>query len=396
MGTGEYGLGARRNPRTVPVPLSAEALEALEALEDTVPVPAYDRRRVTTGIVHIGVGGFHRAHQALYLDRIMSAGAALDWGICGVGVMPGDGEMRDALEAQDHLYTVVEKHGDGGQDVRVVGAIVEYLLAPEDPDAVIEKLASESTRIVSLTITEGGYEVDADERASSDAPPTAFGLITEALRRRRERGLPAFTVMSCDNLEGNGSLARTALTAYAGRSDAALAEWIEREVRCPSSMVDRITPATTDEDRAELAERHGIEDRWPVVCEPYSQWVLEDSFSAGRPPLETVGVQLVDDVGSYELMKLRLLNAGHQALGYFAALTGYEFVHEAARTRCFRTSCSATWTKKRRRRWRPCPGSTWTSTSTRCLNASRIPTWGTPSPACAPQAPTGSRSGCCP
>jgi mannitol 2-dehydrogenase len=330
MGT---GLGTPRDgSRTAPVPLSAEGLEALA---DTVSVPAYDRGRVTTGIVHIGVGGFHRAHEALYLDRIMSEGAALDWGICGVGVMPADREMRDALEAQDHLYTVVEKHGDGAQDVRVVGSIVEYLLAPEDPEAVIEKLACESTRIVSLTITEGGYEVHAAEPDSSDAPPTAFGLIIEALRRRRERGLGAFTVMSCDNLEGNGSLTRAALTAYAGQRDAELAEWIEREVRCPSSMVDRITPATTDEDRTELAERHGIEDRWPVVCEPYAQWVLEDSFSAGRPPLETVGVQLVDDVRPYELMKLRLLNVGHQALAYFAALAGFEFVHEAAQDPLF-------------------------------------------------------------
>src|SRR6185312_1814541 len=217
------------------------------------------------------------------------------------------------------------------QDVRVVGAIVEYLLAPDDPEAVIDKLAFQSTRIVSLTITEGGYDVDGE---SDDKPATAFGMITEALRRRRDRGLEAFTVMSCDNIEGNGELTRRALTAAAAR-DAELAEWIDREVRCPSSMVDRITPATTDDDRAELAERHGIDDRWPVVCEPYFQWVLEDSFVAGRPRLETVGVQLVDDVRPYELMKLRLLNAGHQALAYFAALAGYELVHEAARDPLF-------------------------------------------------------------
>jgi mannitol 2-dehydrogenase len=202
----------RSHEQTTAVALSADGLKKLA---DSVPVPAYDRCDVTAGIVHIGVGGFHRAHQALCLDRLMSDGQELGWGICGVGVMPGDREMREALEAQDHLYAVVEKDGDGTQDVRVVGAIVEYLLAPDDPEAVIDKLASESTRIVSLTITEGGYDTD-DE--ADDGPATAFGMITEALRRRRDSGLEAFTVMSCDNIEGNGELTRRALSASAGRS----------------------------------------------------------------------------------------------------------------------------------------------------------------------------------
>lgn len=317
--------------------------EALPALAAVAAVPGYDRGRVTVGVVHVGVGGFHRAHQALYVDRMMEATGDLAWGICGVGVLPADRAMKEALHAQDCLYTLVEKGGDGSRRVRIVGAIVEYLFAPEEPGAVIERMAAESTRVVSLTITEGGYVIDPRSpdldfgSRSGDAPRTAFGLIAEALRRRRERGLAPFTVMSCDNLQHNGDLTRERLVTFARLGDLGLGDWIEREARFPNSMVDRITPATTDVDRAELAARHGIEDRWPVVCEPYLQWVLERAFSAGsRPPLERAGVQVVDDVEPYELMKLRLLNSSHQLLGYLAYLAGHRFVHDAAQDPPFR------------------------------------------------------------
>ena len=317
-------------------------------MSPSVPRPQYDRSRVTTGVVHFGVGGFHRAHQAMYHDRLMNAGKALEWGICGVGVMPADRRMQEAMDAQDGLYTLVVKNPDGTYEPRVIGAITEYLFAPDDPEAVIEKLAAETTRIVSLTVTEGGYGIDnvtglfdpgPDVRHDlhpGAIPRTAFGHITEALRRRRERGLAPFTVMSCDNLQGNGHLSHMAFTAFARLRDPGLGAWIEREVRFPNSMVDRITPVTTDHDRAELRERFGIEDRWPVVCEPYTQWVLEDAFSLGRPPYEDAGVQVVDDVEPYELMKLRLLNAGHQALAYFAYLAGFRLVDDAARDPLFR------------------------------------------------------------
>ena len=321
----------------------------LSSCPPAVQTPSYDRRRVTTGVVHFGVGGFHRAHQAMYHDRLMNLGKALDWGICGVGVMPADRKMKEALAAQDGLYTLVVKHPDGTYDPRVIGAITEYLFAPDDPTAVIEKLAAESTRIVSLTITEGGYNVDnvthqfdvanpdlVHDVQHAEAPRTAFGLITEALRRRRERGLAPFTVMSCDNLQGNGHLTRLAFSAFARMRDPRLGDWVEREVKFPNAMVDRITPVTTDADRAEVSERFGIEDRWPVVCEPYTQWVLEDAFSLGRPPYEDAGVQIVADVVPYELMKLRLLNASHQALCYFAYLSGFRLVHEAAQDPTFR------------------------------------------------------------
>jgi mannitol 2-dehydrogenase len=314
---------------------------------DAVPRPAYDRARVTTGVVHFGVGGFHRAHQAAYHDRLMNEGKALDWGICGVGVMPADRRMKEALDAQDGLYTLVVKHTDGTYEPRVIGAITEYMFAPDDPEAVIEKLADSATRIVSLTVTEGGYSIDpvsgefdpsgvAHDLEPGAAPQTTFGLVTEALRRRRARGLAPFTVMSCDNLQGNGHLSRHAFSAFARLRDPELGAWVEREVRFPNSMVDRITPQTTDEDRAEVRERFGIDDRWPVVCEPFTQWVLEDTFSLGRPPYEDAGVQVVEDVEPYELMKLRLLNASHQALCYFAYLAGYRLVHDAAQDPLFR------------------------------------------------------------
>ncbi len=329
-----------------PQPLNAGTLKYWS---DRLALPAYDRNLVTPGVVHFGVGGFHRSHQAMYHDRLMNEGTALDWGICGVGVMAADQLMKEVLDAQDGLYTLVIKHSDGTYEPRVIGSIVETLFAPADPEAVIEKMAAESTRIVSLTITEGGYNIS-DVTGEFDAtnpdvihdlepdavPRTTFGLITEALRRRRERGLAPFTVMSCDNLQGNGYLTKRVFTAFARLRDPELGEWVEREVCFPNSMVDRITPVTTDADRAEVRERFGIEDRWPVVCEPYTQWVLEDAFRAGRPPYEQVGVQVVDQVEPYELMKLRLLNGSHQAMCYFAYLSGYRLVHEAAQDPLFR------------------------------------------------------------
>ncbi|SDD23595.1 mannitol 2-dehydrogenase [Geodermatophilus telluris] len=324
------------------------AAATLPALAGTLPVPTYDRTRVRAGIVHLGVGAFHRSHQALYLDRLLAAGQGEEWGICGVGVLPSDRRMAEVMAAQDCLYTLVVRHPDGTAEARVVGSIVEYLLAPDDPDAVVEKMAAETTRIVSLTVTEGGYALDpvtgrfdpADPGVARDlepgaAPSTWFGLLAEALVRRRERGLAPFTVVSCDNVQHNGDVARRSFAAYAALRDPELGAWVEREVAFPNSMVDRITPATTDDDRADVARRLGVEDGWPVVCEPFVQWVLEDRFPLGRPPLEEAGVQVVADVEPYERMKLRLLNSGHQALAYLGTLAGYRLVHEAAQDPLF-------------------------------------------------------------
>lgn len=317
-----------------------EHLEA--AAVPGVAVPGYDRSGITVGIVHFGVGGFHRAHQAVVVDELLRRGEARDWGICGVGLLPGDSRMRDVLHAQGGLYTLVEKHPDGHREARVVGSIVDYLFAPDDPEAVIERLADPATRIVSLTITEGGYNFDqvtgafdaetpavAADLAPGAVPTTVFGFVVEALARRRERGIRPFTVMSCDNIQGNGEMARTVFSAFAALRDPALGEHVRDEVEFPNSMVDRITPVTTDDDRAMVREEFGIDDGWPVVAEPFFQWVLEDRFGDGRPPFEDAGVQLVADVEPYELMKLRLLNASHQGMCYFGVLSGYRYAHEA-------------------------------------------------------------------
>jgi mannitol 2-dehydrogenase len=313
----------------------------LSELEDSVAVPSYDRSRVTSGIVHFGVGGFHRAHQAMYLDTLMNDSKALDWGITGVGLLPGDRRMHTVLHDQDCLYTLVVKDADGTMHPRVIGSIVDYLFGPDDPEAVLGVLTDPATRIVSLTITEGGYlvnqstgEFDAHDPsiqgdlADGAVPTTAFGYITEALARRRAAGTEPFTVMSCDNIEGNGEVAHKMIGAFARLKDPDLAGWLEENVTFPNSMVDRITPVTTDHDRALIAERFDVEDGWPVVCEPFTQWALEDRFPAGRPAYDEAGVQLVPDVRPYELMKLRLLNASHQALCYLGYLSGYRYAHE--------------------------------------------------------------------
>jgi mannitol 2-dehydrogenase len=302
--------------------------DTVEQFADVVSVPTYDRAGIGVGIVHFGVGGFHRAHQAMYLDRLLERGEAREWGICGVGVLASDQRMRDVMREQDCLYTLSITNPDGTWETRVVGSVVEYLYAPDDPEAVVEKLADPHTRIVSLTITEGGYNFSSE--ADGHDTTSAFGLIVEALARRRTRGLVPFTIMSCDNIEGNGHVARTAFTAFARLRDPDLAGWIDSEGAFPNSMVDRITPATTPDTIVQVAQRYSIDDAWPVVTEPFTQWVLEDHFTDGRPAYEKVGVQVVDDVAPYELMKLRLLNASHQAMCYFGFLSGYRLVHEAA------------------------------------------------------------------
>jgi len=317
-----------------PMPAPAERRPLTNATlgdhADRISVPSYDRAALTPAIVHIGVGGFHRAHQAVYLDQLAERGITTDWGVIGVALRRPD--MKDALDPQDGLFTVVERGEE--DDARVVGSIVAMLHAPRQPEAVLDALTDPRTRIVTLTITGNGYHVDTEtgeleddddvraDLAEPARPTTALGYLTEALQRRRDAGTPPFTVLSCDNVPDNGTTACRAVLAFAQRRDADLAGWIEREVAFPSTMVDRITPETSDEAH-DLVGGFGVEDRWPVVTEPFSQWIVEDRFCNGRPPLEEVGVQFVDDVEPYERMKKRLLNGSHSALGYVGYLLGH-------------------------------------------------------------------------
>lgn len=303
------------------------SLPPLWTSDPRVHQPTYDRSTVTAGIAHFGVGGFFRSHQAAYLDRLMNLGLAFEWGVCAIGALPQDRRMIDTLASQGGLYTLVAKHADGRREPRIVGSVVESLFGPDSPGAVVGRLADPDIRIVSLTITEGGYD--------TEAPSPVFGHVLQALARRRSRGVAPFVVMSCDNLPHNGALTREAVRAIAAERDLELADWIAASVAFPSSMVDRITPVTTQDDIDALADEFGVHDRWPVVCEDYAQWVLEDDFPLGRPEWERAGVQLVEDVAPYELMKLRLLNAGHQVIGYLGYLAGHRYVHEACQDPLF-------------------------------------------------------------
>ncbi|MBK0329476.1 mannitol dehydrogenase family protein [Rhodobacteraceae bacterium F11138] len=313
--------------------------DTLKNLPDGVAGPSYDRRALTPGILHIGLGNFHRAHQAVYLDALFDLGLDHDWAIIGAGIMPFDRERREMLDRQDYLTTVVEMSEDR-RDARVTGAMIGF--CPVDTQSIIRQIADPAIRIVSLTITEGGYFIDAttgafdpqDPDIIHDAqnptePRTVFGLLLAGLALRRQNGHPPPTILSCDNIPDNGRITRQALCGLAAMYSPELCDWISRNVAFPGSMVDRITPATTDSTRALVKQRFGIIDAAPVACEPFRQWVMEDNFPLGRPALEKVGVQFVQDITPFETMKLRILNAGHAAIAYPSALMGHAFVHDA-------------------------------------------------------------------
>jgi mannitol 2-dehydrogenase len=282
-----------------------------------VSVPEYDRATLRPGIVHLGVGAFHRSHQAAYLDDLAVRGVSSDWGVVGIGLRTGSG--REALLRQNCLYTLLERSPEKDR-ARVIGSLVDYLYAPEEWQRALATLAGDCTKLVTLTVTGEGY-----------GPDTAVPrLLVEALRLRRKRGLGPFTVLSCDNLPQNGATTRDVVVAYARRGeDGGLASWIEANVSFPSSVVDRITPVTEPVHRRHLEREFGIRDRSPVVCEDFSQWIVENDFCNGRPPLEEVGVQFVADVTPYEVHKKRLLNGTHCAIGYLGGLAGHHRLDEA-------------------------------------------------------------------
>ncbi|MCK1301544.1 MULTISPECIES: mannitol dehydrogenase family protein [unclassified Bradyrhizobium] len=307
----------------------------LDRLPPGIRRPAYDRSRVTSGIVHLGLGAFHRAHQAVVIDDCLAAGAT-SWGIVGASLRSPD--TRDALAPQDHLYTVAVRAAEGTEH-RIIGALLDSVVARESPARLVERMADPAIRIVSLTVTEKGYchtpqTGDLDERHPDivhdlnnfDAPRSAPGFIVAALARRRALGAPPFTVLSCDNLAANGHTVQRIVTQFAALRSKDLGKWIADTAAFPSTMVDRIVPETTDGDRDAVSSALGLHDAWPVMTEPFTQWVVEDRFTAGRPDLAAAGVELVNDVKPFELMKLRLLNASHSALAYLGYLAGYETI----------------------------------------------------------------------
>jgi mannitol 2-dehydrogenase len=311
----------------IPVELREADLGRLDA---RISLPGYDRAALAPGIVHIGVGGFHRAHQAVYLDDLLRGGET-GWSITGAGVLPADAAMAAALGPQDCLYTLITRD-QHGTSVRVIGSLVDYVLASPDVTPLVERLARPETRIASLTITEGGYPVDEATGAfrppAIDARPPAFVALAHAFAARRDAGLGGFTVLSCDNVMGNGNTARTAVLGICALVEPGLEEWVARNASFPNGMVDRITPQTSDADRAFLLSRYGLADRWPVVAATFIQWVIEDDFAYGRPPYEDAGVLITHDVRPYETLKLRVLNAGHSTTTYMAALVGHTYIHE--------------------------------------------------------------------
>ncbi len=313
----------------------------LRAAPPGLRIPSFDPGAVSAGILHLGPGNFHRAHMARYAHDLMERRSdALAWGILGAGLMPPDRRIVEALAPQDSLYTLLER-GEGEERATIIGSLAGVTFAGASSAGLLQAMDRPAIRIVSLTVTENGYCVDRATKcldpanpliradlAAPHAPRSAIGIITEALCCRRDARGPAFTVLSCDNIQHNGQVLRDAVLAFAALRDPALARWIEAEAAFPSTMVDRITPGTTDEDRQSLEARHGLRDRWPVPCETFRQWVIEDRFAAGRPPWEEVGAQLVPDVGPYEFMTLRLLNASHHAIAGLGVLLGHAHVSD--------------------------------------------------------------------
>ncbi len=322
----------------------------LNHLPPEVIVPVYDRSEIETGIIHFGPGAFHRAHQAFYTDKILQQDGMKGWGICDVGLLHSDKKIINTLKEQDGLYTLITAEHDGSLKARIIGSIVEYLFAPENPGAVTEKIANPAIRLITITITEGGYNFDSNtgdfrineqsiqwDLSHPDDPRTIFGFLTGGLKRRKATGKEGLTIQSCDNIQKNGDLLKKMLLAYVKEAEPELTGWIIEHVTFPNSMVDRITPITRATDIDNLKSVYGIEDDWPVICEPYIQWVTEDKYSNGRPEWESAGVQFVKDVAPYEKMKIRLLNAGHSLLGFTGALHGYKYIHETVQDNLYAT-----------------------------------------------------------
>ncbi len=319
-------------------------LASNHSFQKNILTPSYDRRKIEVGIVHLGIGAFHRAHQAFYTDQVLEKDGG-DWAICGVSLKRP--EVRDQMVPQDGLYSLIEQDASGNP-IKIIGAVKEVLFAPEDPEVVLKIMASPDTKVVSLTVTEKGYCHDPasgrlnfqhpdilNDLKSSSQPASAIGFLVQALSLRRDLGIKAFTVLSCDNIPENGKTLQKLVLEFANRRDLDLAIWIEKEATFPCCMVDRIVPATSESDRNEISERLGVRDEAMVVTEPFSQWVIEDDFVNGRPTWENVGAEMVEDVRRFEEMKLRMLNGTHSTLAYLGYLAGMEYVSEVVQQPVF-------------------------------------------------------------
>lgn len=316
----------------------------ISALPKDVLLPSYDRNAIKPGIVHLGIGAFHRAHQAFYTEAVLNQFGG-DWGIIGCSLRSAS--VRDQLAPQDGLYTLVERSGEG-EKLQLIGAVKETLVGPEDPAGLVAIMANPDIKIVSLTVTEKGYchdpatgdlnlnhpdiQHDLDNLAT---PKSAIGFLVGALKIRFEAGQKAFTLLSCDNLPNNGRVLEKVVTQFAEKVSAEFAQWIKANATFPCTMIDRIVPATTDDDRREIEARLGLRDEGMVVCEPFTQWVVEDKFADGRPAWEKVGVLMTDDVEAFEKIKLRLLNGSHSTMAYTGYLSGFQYIAEVMQQPAF-------------------------------------------------------------
>lgn len=314
----------------------------LSQLPEDVVLPKYNRDELVSGIVHLGIGAFHRAHQAFYTEAVLNQFGG-DWGIIGSSLRSAS--VRDQLVPQDCLYTLVERSGDG-EKLQIIGAVTDTLVGPENPAVLVATIAQPTIKIVSLTVTEKGYchdpatgnlnEAHPDiihDLQNLEKPVSAIGFIVAGLKQRYENKQKAFTALSCDNLPNNGEVLEKVVLQFAQKISSAFADWIKTNATFPSTMIDRIVPATTDDDRRDIEARlsingESVRDEGMVVCEPFSQWVVEDKFADGRPEWEKVGVLLVNDVRVFEKIKLRLLNGAHSTMAYTGYLSGFQYISE--------------------------------------------------------------------
>ncbi|QWX84518.1 mannitol dehydrogenase family protein [Cellulophaga sp. HaHaR_3_176] len=317
--------------------------ENIPSLPKSITTSKVDRDKIKTSIAHIGINNFHRAHQAYYIHELIEKHNEMNFGICGIDLLESDRKLYNILKDQDGLYTLLIKNSNGKHETKVIGSIVEYFYGPENPMATIERIAQPDIKIISLTIAEDGYHLNEitgefnmkhpeveEDSLNKFNPRTVFGYLIQVFNLRKKRDLPGYTILSCDNIQSNGDTIKSSFLKYVNKTDSSLLPWLEENISFPNSMVDRITTVTSPIDIEKVKNEHATYDQWPVVCESFSNWIIEDNFMFDKPVWEKVGVQFVKDIAPFENMKLRILNAGHSILGIIGTLSGHTSVHEVA------------------------------------------------------------------